>query len=146
MTCALALFLAQLRMKYFTTCYGGSPIVDRGRPPSIYHWSPLHVISPPRTLTPSHLHCHAHGYPPPIVTWSTLPLSPSLTPSPLPLPHSSQLWNGSLILNTLRTNDTRIYRCDATNLLGTVSMETILFVDASKKKRLPMWPDLSVLD
>ena len=107
---------------------------DGTGPPAIYHWTPLHVVSlpPSHTLTSSHLHCHAHGYPPPVISWSFLPLSPSLPPSLLPLsdsPSISQLWNGTLEFNPLQTAHTGLYRCEATNLFGTVSMETILFIE-----------------
>ena len=111
---------------------------DGTGPPSIYNWSPLHVVSlsTPHTLTPSHLHCRAHSYPPPIVSWSILPLSPPFSPLPLPSSSSiSPLWNGTLVFDPVRTQDTGIYRCEATNLFGTVSMETILFVDAGKDKQ-----------
>ena len=107
-------------------------VPDGSGPPSIHHWSPLHTVplSHPHTLTSSQLHCYAQGFPPPIVSWSTLPLTSSHPHTFHPITSStiSQHPNGTLIFNPVQTTDTAIYRCEAANLFGTVSMETIFFI------------------
>ncbi|KAJ8369771.1 hypothetical protein SKAU_G00097990 [Synaphobranchus kaupii] len=78
---------------------------------------PLLVVEEGQTTT---LRCHAHGFPPPIITWSKLR-------SPLPWRH--RLVNNSLILPGVGRQDSGQYICNATNSQGTSEVTVMLDVE-----------------
>ncbi|XP_053339071.1 basement membrane-specific heparan sulfate proteoglycan core protein isoform X5 [Clarias gariepinus] len=88
---------------------------------------PLLVVEEGKTAV---LHCDAHGFPKPTITWSKLR-------SPLPWRH--KIVNNSLILPSVGPQDSGQYICNATNDLG-VSEVTIM-VDVETPPHTTTLPD-----
>ncbi|XP_062871277.1 basement membrane-specific heparan sulfate proteoglycan core protein isoform X2 [Trichomycterus rosablanca] len=78
---------------------------------------PLIIVEEGGTAT---LHCDAHGFPRPTITWSKLR-------SPLPWRH--KIANGSLILPNVGRQDSGQYICNATNPMGTSEATVALDVE-----------------
>ncbi|KAM4611104.1 basement membrane-specific heparan sulfate proteoglycan core protein [Polymixia lowei] len=88
------------------------PTVPRASVPE-----PLMVVVEGQTAT---LHCDAHGFPAPKISWSKLR-------SPLPWRH--KLVNNSLVLPGVGRQDSGEYICNATNPLGTSEVTIMLDVE-----------------
>ncbi|XP_051982788.1 basement membrane-specific heparan sulfate proteoglycan core protein-like isoform X2 [Xyrauchen texanus] len=67
------------------------------------------------------MHCHASGYPTPVISWSKLRA---------PLPWQHKVTGGSLILSNLGRQDSGQYICNATNALGFSEAYVQLEVDS----------------
>nr|XP_057906676.1 basement membrane-specific heparan sulfate proteoglycan core protein isoform X5 [Doryrhamphus excisus] len=78
---------------------------------------PLMVVVEGHTAT---LRCEAHGFPPPIVTWSKLR-------SPLPWRH--KVVDNNLVLPNVGRQDSGEYICTATNTMGTTEVTVTLDVE-----------------
>uniref|UniRef100_A0A8C5CHM1 Heparan sulfate proteoglycan 2 n=1 Tax=Gadus morhua TaxID=8049 RepID=A0A8C5CHM1_GADMO len=88
---------------------------------------PLMIVEEGKTVT---LHCKAHGFPTPRISWSKLR-------SPLPWRHS--VVNGSLVLPSVGRQDSGEYICNATNNLGT--SEVIITLDVETLPYATAMPD-----
>ncbi|KAM3617456.1 uncharacterized protein V6R79_006391 [Siganus canaliculatus] len=93
---------------------GGSqvPSVPRASVPE-----PLMIVVEGQTTT---LHCNAHGFPSPTITWSKLR-------SPLPWRH--KVVNNSLVLPSVGRQDSGEYICSTTNNMGTTEVTIMLDVE-----------------
>uniref|UniRef100_A0AAR2M2N8 Heparan sulfate proteoglycan 2 n=1 Tax=Pygocentrus nattereri TaxID=42514 RepID=A0AAR2M2N8_PYGNA len=78
---------------------------------------PLMIVVEGATTT---LHCDAHGFPKPTVTWSKLRA---------PLPWRHKIVNGSLVLPNVGRQDSGQYICNATNHMGTSEVTIMLDVE-----------------
>ncbi|KAI4896717.1 hypothetical protein NFI96_032885, partial [Prochilodus magdalenae] len=78
---------------------------------------PLMIVVEGATTT---LHCDAHGFPKPSITWSKLRA---------PLPWRHKIVNGSLVLPGVGRQDSGQYICNATNHLGTSEATIMLDVE-----------------
>ncbi|XP_044068676.1 basement membrane-specific heparan sulfate proteoglycan core protein isoform X9 [Siniperca chuatsi] len=103
---------------------GGSqvPTLPRASVPE-----PLMVLVEGQTAT---LHCEAHGFPPPTITWSKLR-------SPLPWRH--KVVNNSLVLPNVGRQDSGQYICSAINNIGTT--EVIIMLDVETLPYATSMPD-----
>uniref|UniRef100_A0A7N6BSW4 Heparan sulfate proteoglycan 2 n=1 Tax=Anabas testudineus TaxID=64144 RepID=A0A7N6BSW4_ANATE len=100
--------------KVEVTVEGGSQVlsVPRASVPE-----PLMIVVEGQTAT---LHCEAHGFPSPKITWSKLR-------SPLPWRH--KVVNNSLVLPSVGRQDSGEYICTATNSMGVTEVTITLDVE-----------------
>uniref|UniRef100_A0A7N6A6L9 Heparan sulfate proteoglycan 2 n=1 Tax=Anabas testudineus TaxID=64144 RepID=A0A7N6A6L9_ANATE len=101
--------------KVEVTVEGGSQVlsVPRASVPE-----PLMIVVEGQTAT---LHCEAHGFPSPKITWSKLR-------SPLPWRH--KVVNNSLVLPSVGRQDSGEYICTATNSMGVTEVTITLDVES----------------
>ncbi|XP_028266709.1 basement membrane-specific heparan sulfate proteoglycan core protein isoform X11 [Parambassis ranga] len=78
---------------------------------------PLMIVVEGQTTT---LHCEAHGFPSPTITWSKLRS---------PLPYRHKVVNNSLVLPSVGRQDSGEYICSATNNMGTSEVTIMLDVE-----------------
>ncbi|XP_076839971.1 basement membrane-specific heparan sulfate proteoglycan core protein isoform X4 [Brachyhypopomus gauderio] len=78
---------------------------------------PMMVVVEGATTT---LHCDAHGFPKPTITWSKLRA---------PLPWRHKIVNNNLVLTSVGRQDSGQYICNATNPLGTSEVTIMLDVE-----------------
>ncbi|KAK3547531.1 hypothetical protein QTP86_021514, partial [Hemibagrus guttatus] len=95
--------------------------------PRVFVRDPLLVVVEGATTV---LHCDAHGFPKPTITWSKLRA---------PLPWRHKIVNNSLVLPSVGRQDSGQYICNATNNLGT--SEVIVMVDVETPPYTTTLPD-----
>ncbi|KAK2825049.1 hypothetical protein Q7C36_018976 [Tachysurus vachellii] len=106
------------------TVHGGAKVPTA---PLAFVQEPLLVVVEGATTV---LHCDAHGFPKPTITWSKLRA---------PLPWGHKIVNNSLVLPSVGRQDSGQYICNATNNLGT--SEVTIMVDVETPPYTTTVPD-----